>query len=454
VVAPVRLLANCVVGLGFSAHGFELGLEREPHLIGCDAGSADFGPGYLGSGRDPKSRISVMRDLRLMLEGARRLDVPLVFGSCGGAGAQPHVAGYLKMIQELAVESDQHFRVALVHADQPADYLHAAVDAGRIRPLGVFPELSHEDIDSSAAIVAMMGAGPLVAALDAGADVVLAGRCADPAIFACGALRAGVAAGPAWHAAKSIDKGYLATQTPREGSPVLATVDDDGFVIEPMKPGVVCTTRTVAQVTMHENPDPFYVTQPTGAISTQSAHYEQLDGGRVRVTGSEWVAAERPSVKLEGARLVGYRSIMIAGIRDPRLLARLDEFLVDYRRLLERVAASLGIAPERWTLRFRSYGRNGVMGDLEPLIDDMPHEIGLVVDVVADDQDVATALVGRAGPTGSRYDFTGRLGGGGNFAYPFSPNVLSLGPVFEWSAWHVLDLDDENAPFRVELVDV
>jgi hypothetical protein len=118
------------------------------------------------------------------------------------------------------------------------------------------------------------------------------------------------------------------------------------------------------------------------------------------------------------------------------------------------VAASLGIAPERWTLRFRSYGRNGVMGDLEPLIDDMPHEIGLVVDVVADDQDVATALVGRAGPTGSRYDFTGRLGGGGNFAYPFSPNVLSLGPVFEWSAWHVLDLDDENEPFRVELVDV
>ena len=34
----------------------------------------------------------------------------------------------------------------------------------------------------------MMGAGPLIDALDAGAEVVLAGRCADPAIYACAAL--------------------------------------------------------------------------------------------------------------------------------------------------------------------------------------------------------------------------------------------------------------------------
>lgn len=40
--APVRVLANNVVSLGLSASGFELGLGRQPHLIGCDAGSADF----------------------------------------------------------------------------------------------------------------------------------------------------------------------------------------------------------------------------------------------------------------------------------------------------------------------------------------------------------------------------------------------------------------------------
>jgi len=70
--------------------------------------------------------------------------------------------------------------------------------------------------------------------------------------------------------------------------------------------------------------------------------------------------------------------------------------------------------------------------------------VGLVVDVVADTQELATALASRAGPTGSRFDLTGHLGGGGNFAYPFSPGVIPTGAVYEWSAWHVMDVDDER----------
>ena len=142
------------------------------------------------------------------------------------------------------------------------------------------------------------------------------------------------------------------------------------------------------------------------------------------MTGSRFEAAARPSVKLEGARLIGYRTILLAGLRDPRLLARLDEFLAEYRRLMERVAASLRVDPSTWTLRFRAYGRDAVLGSLEPERDRVPHEVGLVVDIVADTQELATALASRAGPTGSRFDLTGHLGGGGNFAYPFSPSVI------------------------------
>ena len=274
------------------------------------------------------------------------------------------------------------------------------------------------------------------------------------AIFAPTALLAGRPPGPAWHAAKSVDKGYLATATPREGSPVLATITDDSFVIEPTKPGVVCTVDSVARMTMHENPNPFVVTQPSGDLLTGDARYEQLDGGRVRVTGSQFQLATRPSVKLEGARLVGYRAILLAGIRDPRLLACLDDFLESYRTLLERIAASLRIDPQSWSVRFRSYGHDAVLGEREPERDRPPHEVGLIVDVVAETQELATALASRAGPTGSRFDFTGRLGGGGNFAYPFSPSVLRVGPVYEWSVWHVLDVDDERDPFRTEIVQV
>src|ERR1700722_11354105 len=202
-----RLLANCVVGLGFSYQGFQRGLARAPDLIGCDAGSADMGPVYLGSGRDPKSRVSLERDLKIMIEGAHAVGAPLVIGSCGGAGGEPHLEGFRRIVDDVARDLGIRSRVALIHAEQDPVALHAALDADLITPLGPVGELTHEAIDSSAAIVAMMGAGPVADALDAGAEIVLAGRCADPAIFAPGALRAGRPAGLAWHAAKSIDKG-------------------------------------------------------------------------------------------------------------------------------------------------------------------------------------------------------------------------------------------------------
>ena len=449
-----RLLANCVVGLGFSYRGFQLGLDKEPDLIGCDAGTADMGPFYLGTGKDPKSAVSLDRDLRIMIEGARRIDRPVVFGSCGGAGAARHLEGFRHLVEQIARDLGIRLRVALIHAEQDPGTIHGALEAGRIRPLGPVPELTHEAIDGSSAIVAMMGAGPVGDALGEGAQVVLAGRCADPVIYAPTALGAARPPGLAWHAAKSIDKGYLATTTPREGSPVLATVTDEHFVVEPTKPGASCTIDSVARLTMHENPDPFVITLPSGDLLTEHARYEQLDDGRVRVTGSDFRPARRPSVKLEGARLVGYRTILLAGIRDPRLLACIDDFLLAYRSLLDRVAASLGIDPGSWSVRFRGYGHDAVLGAREPEHDRVPHEVGLVVDVVADTQDLATALASRAGPTGSRFDFTGHLGGGGNFAYPFSPSVIPVGPVYEWSVWHILEVDDERDPFRIELVEL
>lgn len=450
----VRLLANCVVGFGFSRRGFELGLEREPHLIGCDAGSADFGPGFLGSGRDPKTRLASERDLRIMVSGAKRTGAPLVIGSCGGAGGTPHLDGFRSIVADVARTERLQLRAALVHAEQDRSGIHRALDEGRISALGPFPELTHEAIDESTRIVAMLGAGPITDALEQDVDVVLAGRCADPAIYAAEPMRHGMPEATSWHAAKSIDKGYLATTSPQRGSPVLATVRHDDFVVEPMLPEAVCTIQTLARITMHENPDPFRIVQPSGAIVTTGARYEQLDERRVRVTGSQFDRAPTPTVKLEGARLVGYRAVMIAGLRDPRLLCRLDDFLAEYRALLERVVADLGIGPEQWSVKFRCYGNDAILGDLDPSRGTDLHEIGLVVDVVAETEDIAVAVAGKSTATGSRLDFTGHLGGGGNFAYPFSPNVLRGGPVYEWSVWHVMEVDDERTPFRVQVVDL
>ena len=452
----IKVLATCNLGLGFSYRGLQAGLLRQPDLIACDAGSADFGPYFLGTGEVQKSRTTLKRDLSLLLQSARQIGVPFITGSAGGAGARPHLDATVELVREIAREQGLNFRLAVIPADIPAELVRERLHAGRVTSLGQVDELTDEAINGSSAIVGMMGVEPFMRALELGADVVVAGRSTDPAIFAGVPLRAGISPGSAWHAAKCIDKGYLATTRPQDGSPVLATIRDGEFVIEPTRDGAQCTVKTVASVTLHENPNPFLVAQPTGTIDTTNAKYEQRDERSVRVTGSAYPPATNPSIKLEGAALVGYRRILIAGVRDPRLIERFDEFLDAYRAAIARAAHSLGIDEQDYRLQFRAYGKDAVMGSLEPLRDQPGHELGLIIDIVGRTQEIAGALASRLGPSGSRLDVVGRMGGGGNFAYPFSPSLIDVGPAYEWSIWHLMGIDEDELVelFPVEMLDV
>ena len=450
------MLATCTLGLGFSYSGFEAGLNLEPHAIACDAGSADFGPYYLGSGQMQKSRRSVKRDLELLICGARKINVPFMTGSAGGAGADVHVEGTAEIAREIAATRNLRLRLALISAEVSREWLEAAVKAGRIAPLDGGEPLTLESISRLSLAVAMMGVEPFQRALDMDAQVIIAGRSTDPAIFAGVPLRMGLPASQAWHAAKSIDKGYLATTQPSQGSPVLARIRPDHFLLEPTQARSRCDVASVASLTLHENPNPFEVRQPSGTIDTHQTVYEQVDDRCVKVSGSRFIQALNPTLKVEGAELVGYRTILVAGIRDPRLLERLDEFLEVYRETLRRVARSLDIAEQDYVIQFRVYGRDAVMGSLEPLAKEVGHEVGLIIDCVGRTEEIAGAIGSRMGPTGSRLDITGKLGGGGNFAYPFSPSLIKAGPVYRWSVWHLVDTDEREMTdlFRISIEDL
>ena len=54
-----------------------------------------------------------------------------------------------------------------------------------------------------------------------------------------------------------------------------------------------------------------------------------MDNRRVRVRGSRFAADARYHVKLEGAEQVGYRSIVMVGIRDPIMIRELDPLLAE-----------------------------------------------------------------------------------------------------------------------------
>ena len=154
----IRILAPTgVCGSGFSEESFERGLAMKPRFIGADAGSTDPGPSHLGNGEPAFPRDAVRRDLRLMLLGARRLNVPLMVGSVGTAGGDVHLDWCYDILKEIAATEGLSFKLALIHAEQEKDYLKKRLREGRIKPLSPAPEFNESVIDRSAHIVGKLG---------------------------------------------------------------------------------------------------------------------------------------------------------------------------------------------------------------------------------------------------------------------------------------------------------
>ena len=105
----------------------------------------------------------------------------------------------------VAAAEGLRFRLAVISADVSRERLSAALAAGELAPLGPEPAATPDAIAATTYPVAQMGTEPFVAALDAGAEVVLAGRAYDPAVFAAAPIRAGFDAGLALHLGKILE---------------------------------------------------------------------------------------------------------------------------------------------------------------------------------------------------------------------------------------------------------
>jgi len=445
----VKVLSpTAILGYGFPDASFQRGLSMQPDAIAVDAGSTDPGPHYLGSGKSFTDRLAVKRDLLRMIEAALAQRIPLLIGSAGGAGAKPHLDWCAEIIAECLTELGQTAQVAIIAADQDVgDILHALHEQ-RISPLGpVFP-LTEAHITESTHVVAQMGTEPILQALDAGAEIILAGRCYDPAVFAAVPIRAGLPESLALHMGKILECAAIAA-TPGSGSDcMLGVIDQDGFVLEPMNPDRSCTVTSVAAHTLYEKSDPRFLPGPGGVLDLSECQFQALDGRRVRVSGTTFQADATYRVKLEGARQVGFRTISIAGVRSPDFIASLDAILETTRSAV--FANFEDIDPADATLLFHCYGRDGVMGPLEPKRDAVPHEIGLVIEVTAQTQALADTLCAFARSTLLHLGYPGRQSTAGNLAFPYSPSDVALGSVFAFSLYHLMQVDDPLAPFPIE----
>jgi hypothetical protein len=446
----VRMLSvTPILGYGFPESSLEAGLALKPHVIGADGGSTDPGPFYLGDGKAFCSRMSMKRDLKLMLRAGVRAGIPVIVSTSGGAGGEPHLQMMSEMVKEIAIEEKLNFKLALIHSEQDPAFIKRRVREGRVRAASKQPDLTDAQIDAAIRIVGLMGPEPYIKALDDGAQVILAGRSTDPAPWAAVAIRAGIPPAQAWYSGKMLECGSEPAVPKKEGC-LLARVTPEYVDLEPTNEVQKCTVLSVANFALHENPSPIHHLEPGGMLDTSNCKFEQLTDRSVRVSGMEWKPNNVYTVKLEGVKRTGYKAITICATRDPVLIRGIDNYLKAARVLIEEKTAAFGVKQSEYQIAIRSYGRDGVMAERELLRDQLPHEMCFVAEVIAASQDVANAVIGIVRLTLLHSDFPGRLCKEGNMAIPFSPSDIELGAAYEFNVYHILEADDPYHLFPIE----
>ncbi|MDD4402109.1 MAG: acyclic terpene utilization AtuA family protein [Desulfitobacteriaceae bacterium] len=442
----VVLSATAILGYGFPVESFEEGLSRKPDVLAVDAGSTDPGPYYLGAGVSFTDRRAVKRDLALILKAGCSRKIPVIVGTAGGSGADIHLEWCLEIVREIALEEGLRFKLAVIRAEIKKPLLREKLAAGKIVPLSPGGQLDSESLEAANRVVGQMGIEPFITALQGGAEVIIAGRAYDPAVFAAYPIWQGFDPGLSLHMGKILECASIAS-LPGSGSDcMLGTLMADRFELEPLNPVRRCTTTSVAAHTLYEKTNPYTLPGPGGVLDLQQTTFEEINERVVRVKGSRFIPARDYSIKIEGARLVGYRTVSIAGARDPVFIAKVREIINGVR---ERVTDNFQELTGKYKLLFRLYGLNGVMGELEPIKKPQPHELGIIIETVAETQELADTICSFTRSTMLHYGFEGRLATAGNLAFPYSPSDFKAGEVYQFAVHHLVLVDDPQELFPV-----
>ncbi|MBX3567867.1 MAG: acyclic terpene utilization AtuA family protein [Rhizobiaceae bacterium] len=442
---PIKILgASGQLGYGIPTPAFAEGLGRMPDMIGCDMGSIDIGPNYLGGGRMAVSRDGAKRDLRKVLLGARRIDVPLIIGSAGSAGAAPHLRATLEILREIAQEERLTFRLAAIGADISPGAVIEAIREGRVRPMDSMRPLEAADVEAATHIVAQMGLEMFQTALLGGADVIVAGRACDTGIFAGLPMLLDFPAGLSLHLAKIVECASLCC-LPGGRDAILATLDDDGFELESMNPHRAATPASVAAHSLYEQADPFSIHEPSGRVDLRSVTYAAVGDRRTRVSGAKFEPAASQMIKLEGARAVGYRAVLVCSNADPRFIAEREAILQGLDALVASLVCEEG--EKDYRLVPHIYGLNGVMPEIPPT--SAPREIGMVIECIAANADRALDVLRTTKQYLLHFGYPGRLSTAGNLAFPFTPPEIPAGEVHEFNVFHLMQVENQEKYFPV-----
>jgi len=446
----LKILAPCgILGYGYPKESFLKGMSYHPDAIVVDAGSTDAGPHKLGAGVGIVSQEACQKDLEMMITEGAKAKIPVLIGSAGGSGSRVHVEWTWRIIQEIMHKNKlEHLKVAIIWADIDKDLVREKLQKGQVTPLGAaVKELTGERLRQTTAVVAQMGHEPIVKALRDGAELILCGRAYDPAPFAAVAEYYGFPLAYGYHAGKILECAALCAEPGTTKDCMLGVITKEDFTITPLSEERRCTPLSVAAHTFYEKSHPYLLHGPGVILNLENCEFRQKDESSVTVTGSKIEKSNPYCIKLEGALKVAYRTFVVAGVRDPILISKLTEVETLAKEQVEKYYSD--IPKEDYKIHFINYGINGVMGDLEPL-KDLPHEVGVVFEVIAKTQELANTVCGSLRSGFLHYGYPGRKSTAGNLAFPFAPSDIPFGAVYEFSVYHLMEVEDACGLFPIE----
>ena len=427
--------------LGFAplrVESFRIGVAARPDCIAADSGSDDVGPVPLGTDTSTSPLGWQTQDLEHMLLASRQLRVPMIIGSSGDTGANSRVDLYVQIIKDLAAKHRLvPFRLGYFYSELDKEDLRGRMRAGEtVAGLEGHKTLTEGELDATTRIVAMAGVHPFIDLLQRSADVIIGGRSSDSCVFAAPAIHRGFPENQAYFLGKVLECASFCAEPYGGKETVLGEVSADAVEVTAMHPGQRCTVASVAGHAMYERANPYYEHVAGGTLDMSDCRYEQVAEKTTRITGAKFVPAAEFCVKLEGAGKIGERYVGMVGIRDPYTIAHVDDVIGWARQQVRERFGDTG-----YELHYIVYGRDGVMGELEPLRNRPAHELCILVQGVAP----TAAMAEEVCMIGTRQMFYARLpdvkGSAGSVAFALD-EVLRASPACRWTLNHTLRCAD------------
>lgn len=434
------------LGIPFDKNALMNGIKHKPDLIAIDGGSTDSGPYYLGSGKSKYSYSATKRDWSILMKMRAKAKIPLLIGTAGTCGTKSSVEWMLKITKEIAKENKEKLKIVTLKTDLSNKFVLEKYKSGKIKPLEGAPKISDDVIKNCTNIVALAGAEQIQKAINTKADIIISGRSTDTAIIASLPICHGLNVASAWHGAKIAECGALATNNPNSGV-VLLEFDQNGFTITPMCKNTKATPQTVSAHMLYENANPHILFEPGGYLDVSNAKYKKNKSNGVRVEGSKWFNKNPYTLKLEGARLVGFQTISIVLIRDPHYVKNIDKWINKLKKSFYKKTQKSILFDVR--LELRIIGKNATLGNLEPLTINNK-EVAVMAIFTANNQEKANDSAKLLNPDLLHLALT-KNEPMPTFAFPFSPPEIDKGPLFEFCFHHVIEIDNPKDFFHLEL---